>query len=141
MRVCSAAQPCPTLCDPMDYSRPRSSVYGIPQARILEWVTISFLRGSSPQGIFPTQGSYPYLLHWQAGSLPVAPPGKPTNKSQERTRIPNLGSALPYGLPLQRQNPTLRRYGHRNKYECNVCANVSAVCVSTNILLFCSPLM
>ena len=32
------------------------------------------------QGIFPTQGSNPhllYLLHWQAGSLPLAPPGKP----------------------------------------------------------------
>ena len=29
-----------------------------------------------PQGIFPTQGSNPCLLHWQAGSLPPAPPGK-----------------------------------------------------------------
>ena len=29
------------------------------------------------QGIFPTQGSNPHHLHWQAGSLPLAPPGKP----------------------------------------------------------------
>ena len=29
------------------------------------------------QGIFPTQGSNPRLLHWQAGSSPVMPPGKP----------------------------------------------------------------
>ena len=37
-------QSCPTLCDPMDCS---SSVHGIPQARILEWLAISFFRGSS----------------------------------------------------------------------------------------------
>ena len=41
------AQSCPTPCDPMDYSLPGSSVYGILQARILEWVAISFSRGSS----------------------------------------------------------------------------------------------
>ena len=36
-----------TLCDPMDYSPPCSSVDGIFQTRILEWVTISFSKGSS----------------------------------------------------------------------------------------------
>ena len=41
------AQSCPTLCDPMDCSPPGSSVHGILQARILEWVAISFSRGSS----------------------------------------------------------------------------------------------
>ena len=40
-------QSCPTLCDPMDYSLPGSSVHGIFQARILGWVAISFSRGSS----------------------------------------------------------------------------------------------
>ena len=40
-------QSCPTVCDLMDYSPPGSSVHGILQARILEWVTISFSRGSS----------------------------------------------------------------------------------------------
>ena len=40
-------QSCPTLCDPMDYGPPGSSVYGILQARILEWVAIPFSRGSS----------------------------------------------------------------------------------------------
>ena len=40
-------QSCPTLCDPMDYSPLGSSVHGIFQARILEWVSISFSRGSS----------------------------------------------------------------------------------------------
>ena len=41
------AQSCPALCDPMDCSSPGSSVHGILQARILEWVTIPFSRGSS----------------------------------------------------------------------------------------------
>ena len=40
-------QPCPTLCNPMDCSLPGSSVHEIFQARILEWVAISFSRGSS----------------------------------------------------------------------------------------------
>ena len=41
------AQSCPTLCDPMDCSLSGSSVYGIFQARVLEWVAISVSRGSS----------------------------------------------------------------------------------------------
>ena len=42
-----AAQLCLTLCDPMDCSPPGSSVHGILQARILEWVAIPFSRESS----------------------------------------------------------------------------------------------
>ena len=41
------AQLCLTLCDPMDCSPPGSSAHGISQARILEWVAMSFSRGSS----------------------------------------------------------------------------------------------
>ena len=41
------AQSCPTLCDSMDCSPPGSSVHGLLRARILEWVAISFSRGSS----------------------------------------------------------------------------------------------
>ena len=41
------AQSWPILCDPMDYSLPGFSVHGISQARILDWVVISFSRGSS----------------------------------------------------------------------------------------------
>ena len=51
---------CLTLCRPMDYSPPGSSVHGILQARILEWISI-----------FLTQGWNPHLLclwHWQTGS-------------------------------------------------------------------------
>ena len=51
-------QSCLTLCDPMDWSPPGSSVHGILQARILEWVAIPFSRG-----IFLTQGLSLGLLH------------------------------------------------------------------------------
>ena len=51
-------QSCLILCDPMDYSLPGSSIYGILQARILEWVAISFSRG-----VFPTQELNPGHLH------------------------------------------------------------------------------
>ena len=41
------AQSCLTLCDPMDCSPPGSSLHGILQARVLEWIAVSFSRGSS----------------------------------------------------------------------------------------------
>ena len=48
MCTCAQAlQSCPTLCDPMDCTLPGSSVLGILQARILEWVAMSFSRGPS----------------------------------------------------------------------------------------------
>ena len=46
--VCVYAQSCVTLCD---LSPPGSSVHGISQARILEWVSITFSRGSADSGI------------------------------------------------------------------------------------------
>ena len=42
-----------TLCDPMEYSLPDSSVHGILQTRILEWVAVSFSRESFQSGIEP----------------------------------------------------------------------------------------
>ena len=41
------AQSCPTLCNPMECSPPGSGIHGVFQARVLEWVAISFSRGSS----------------------------------------------------------------------------------------------
>ena len=55
--VSEVAQSCPTFCDPMDCRLPGFSVHGILQTRILE--CCHFLL----QGIFPTQGSNPGLLH------------------------------------------------------------------------------
>ena len=45
--LCLAHQSCLTLCDPMDCSPPGSSVHGILQARILEWLAMPSSRGSS----------------------------------------------------------------------------------------------
>ena len=44
---CLVTKLCLSLCDPVDYSLQGSFVHGILQARILEWVTVSFSRGSS----------------------------------------------------------------------------------------------
>ena len=44
---CLVTKSCPTLCHPIDGSLPGSSIHGISQARILEWVAISLSRGSS----------------------------------------------------------------------------------------------
>ena len=63
-------QLCPTFCNPMDCNPPGSSVHGIFQARILEWVAIPFFSGSS-QTKDQTQVS-----SLQADSLPPEPPGK-----------------------------------------------------------------
>ena len=46
--MCSVAQLCLTLCEPVDYSPPGSSVHGIFQARTLEWVAISFSKETEP---------------------------------------------------------------------------------------------
>ena len=46
-RESEVAQLCPTLCDTKDGSLPGSSIHGIFQARVLEWVATSFSRGSS----------------------------------------------------------------------------------------------
>ena len=72
-------QSCLTLCDPTDYSPPCSSVHGILQARILEWVTMPSARGSfQPRDQTHISNlRLLSLLHWQAGSLPLVPPGKP----------------------------------------------------------------
>ena len=51
---------CPTLFNPMDCGPPGSSVHGIPQARILEWVAIPFSRGSSQPN-----DQTPDLLHYR----------------------------------------------------------------------------
>ena len=69
-------QSCPTLSDPMNHSLPGSC----------PWDSLGKNTGVGChmllQGIFPTQGSNPHLLsllHWQEGSLLLAPPGKPLN--------------------------------------------------------------
>ena len=83
-------QSCPTLCNAMDYT-----VLGILQTRILEWVVFSL---SLLQGIFPTQGSNPGLLHWRRILYQLSHRGSPrilewvaypfsSGSSQPRSRI------------------------------------------------------
>ena len=66
-RCCySVTKSCLTLCDPMDCGLPGSSVHGISQTRILEWVATSFSRGSSNPRIKPLSSA------WQVDSLPLS---------------------------------------------------------------------
>ena len=63
------AQLCPTLCDPMDCRLPGSSLHGILQARVLEWVAIFLL-----QGDLPDPGIEPRSPAFQADALTSEPP-------------------------------------------------------------------
>ena len=81
--ACMCAQSCPTLCNPMDCSPPGSSVHGIFQARVLEWVAISFSRGS----FWPRDRwnlCLLHLSHWQAGSSPLWRLGSPKDNRKDQ---------------------------------------------------------
>ena len=84
-RESEAAQSCPILCDPMGFSLPGSTVHGIFQARILEWVSISFFRRSS----WPRDWTLYHLSH--QGSLLIR-----SVSSYKRT---NLIMKAPPSLP------------------------------------------
>ena len=76
--VCSIAQVCPSLCNPVDCRPPGSSVHGILRERILEWVAISYSRGSPDPGIEPMS---PALA---GGFFTAEPPGKPQPSVTQR---------------------------------------------------------
>ena len=71
--LCLVVHSCLTLCDPLDYSLPGSSVCGILQARTLEWVACA-----SPVDL-PNPVIEPMSPVLQADSLPTEPPGKLKN--------------------------------------------------------------
>ena len=99
---------CLSLCNPMDDSPPGSSVTGILHARTVEWVAIYF---SSVSSIPRDQTLFLCLLHWQEGSLPLAPPSQVhkglncflvclqlDTYTEESTEPPNSGwEMLPWG--------------------------------------------
>ena len=66
------AKSCPTLATPWTVAHPGSSVHGISQARILEWVAISFSRGSSR----PRDRTH--ISCFAGGFFSAEPPGKPS---------------------------------------------------------------
>ena len=98
------AKSCPTLCNPMDCSPPGSSVHGILQARILEWVAVPFSRGSSrPRD--QTQVSCVagrFFIVWatrEAAGQVIESPG--TQDKEGGCRLPDQAShAAPALIPL-----------------------------------------
>ena len=99
----------------MDYSLPGSSVHGIPQARILEWVAIPFSRASSQLRNKPRSPSL------QADSLPSEPPGK-YHQKQDRRVIGYLGH-------LKKVTPMVE----------SCCCSVAKLCLTLCNLMDCSP--
>ena len=86
-------QPRPTLCDPVDCSWPGSSVHGILQARILEWVAVPSSRRSSrprDQTCISCIGRQNFFLPF---SLQGKPPG-PWPTSNPFYRVPSVGTML-----------------------------------------------
>ena len=94
-------QSCPTLYDPMDCSLPGSSVHGIFQARILEWVAISFSRGSS------RPRDHTWVSRIAADALPSKPSGKPSNRlfrpilQMSKLKLREVTSDKPRGVTPQ----------------------------------------
>ena len=74
-------QSCLTLCNPMDCSLPGSSVHGIFQARVLEWVAISFSRGSSWSRDWTQPSRIIYIISSE-------PPEKSLHNSYGNTKDP-----------------------------------------------------
>ena len=88
VHACSGAQSCPTLCSLMDCSPPGSPVCAISQARIQEWVAISFSRGSSWPRDKPVS---PALA---GGFFTTEPPGKPQGHSgKDADHPPDMNKA------------------------------------------------
>ena len=95
-------QSCPTLCDPVDCSPPGSSVHGISQARILEWVAIS-------TGDLPDQGIEPRSPTLQADALTSEPPGKKplSTKHIPKHQLRGQGADTSWAWRISRQNRRL----------------------------------
>ena len=91
---CKSLQSCPTLCNPMGCSPEGSSVHGILQARILEWVAISFSRESSDPGI-------------QSAS-PTSPTGKETGALHCRWILYHWATIFP--LSVNRLTSPIKRH-------------------------------
>ena len=95
------AQSCPTLCDLMDCSLSGSSVHGIFQARVLEWIAISFSRGSR---LFHSEGA----AGWRNAKLSSRPPGLRVVQTgfEERNRSSSENVAL-WSLPKSQEGKGL----------------------------------
>ena len=100
-------QLCLTLCDLMDFSPPGSLSMGF--SRQEYWSGLPSLL----QGIFPTQGLNPHLLcllHQQAGSLSLAPPGKPNYSSVDLNNTEIFGATLAFNIEAQSSKMALCKH-------------------------------
>ena len=116
-------QSCPTLCDPIDRSPPGSSIPGILQARILEWVAISF----SNAWKWKVKGkslSHVWLLETPWTAAHQAPPsmgfsrqeywsGVPLPSPAKKLREAENGKRLPLVSYLRSRRCFLLRWGYR----------------------------
>ena len=82
---------CPTLCGPVNYSPPSSSIHGISQARILEWAAISFFRGSSR----PRDQTHISCITGRF--FTIEPPGKPLEKQNLPLHLRRIVYGQVYG--------------------------------------------
>ena len=94
-----------TLCDPLECSLPGSSVHGIFQARMLEWVVTYFSRGSSPprdraciSGIFCTAGRF----------FTAEPLGSPLKSNPIQFKLTQSTAGLEQGSPQERPHARSR---------------------------------
>ena len=120
----SFTQSCPTLCNPMNCSLPGSSVHGIFQAGILEWVAISFSRGSSQ----PRDQTW--VSHIASRFFTTGPPRekltleKETWKDQER--YPESSKRIPRQGLLGRQSGSCVRH-YLGKQQLDVLSSVQDI--------------
>ena len=109
----------------MDCSLPGSSVHGILQARIPEWVTVPSSR------IFPIQGLNQLLLgllHWQLGSLLLAPPGKLGDQNTLPRKLPHWHGEYLKLRAVKKQHThteTQRQKSHKSFLPSPVCLKLS----------------
>ena len=100
--LCSVAQSCPSLRNPIDCSPPSSSVHGISQVRILKWVTIFFSRNLPDPGSIAHCRQILYLRHL----------GNPMNVSLKIKYRAIINSCSPTLEHLSREKPGLK--GHES---------------------------
>ena len=128
------SQLCLTLCNPMDYRSPGSSVHGVSQARILEWVAVPS-SGKIPQGIFLTQGLKQHLLLWQADSLPLSHLGSPYWIWNGKNFIFNLPDPLDIWRHLSYKKEQIFLL-QENGQQCFGGRNICISCVKNTIVSF-----
>ena len=99
---CVSAQLCPTLCDPMNCSPPDSSVHGILQARILEWIATLFSRGSSQprdQPLSPVSSIFGRQILYHCATWEAPRDLMQSNKYLKKNKHPSISCLFSKPLP------------------------------------------